>query len=298
MSDLAMHSDKEAAPSCVRMNISTIKDRLVAVEQLLRDVMIQSIHFGKIQGCGDKPTLLKPGAEMLAMMFRLAPTVELSVTDLGNGHREYTVTCRMKNITSGEVWAEGVGSCSTMESKYRYRTVQDFEITNKAIPKDAKDRKQYYRALGYGMQKVDGAWAWVKYIGSGKVENPDIADTYNTCLKMAKKRAQIDGTLSALGCSHLFTQDIEDLPMGYEDNAPAQTEVNQPKTVEIIPPTVDNPKPKTREQRIDDLINLALDSGLYNSEITEILGTAEWKSAADDAYKTLKEAIIKTQGNQ
>jgi hypothetical protein len=26
----------------------------------------------------------------------------------------------------------------------------------------------------------------------GRVENPDIADTYNTVLKMAKKRAQVD----------------------------------------------------------------------------------------------------------
>jgi hypothetical protein len=79
---------------------------------------------------------------------------------------------------------------------------------------------------------------------------------------------------------------------------PTQNTTNQPKTAEIITPNVDKPNPKTREQRIDDLINLALDSGLYNSEITEILGTAEWKSATDDAYKALKEAIIKTQGNQ
>ena len=37
-------------------------------------------------------------------------------------------------------------------------------------------------------------------------------DLGNTVLKMAKKRAQIDMTLTALGVSDLFNQDIEDLP--------------------------------------------------------------------------------------
>jgi hypothetical protein len=51
-----------------------------------------------------------------------------------------------------------------------------------------------------------------------KMENPDIADTYNTVLKMAKKRAYIDGILSATAASDIFTQDIEDFP---EDARPA-----------------------------------------------------------------------------
>jgi hypothetical protein len=47
---------------------------------------------------------------------------------------------------------------------------------------------------------------------TGRVENPDIADVYNTVLKMAKKRAQVDATLTAVGASDLLTQDLEDLP--------------------------------------------------------------------------------------
>lgn len=44
-----------------------------------------------------------------------------------------------------------------------------------------------------------------------KTENPDIADTYNTVLKMASKRSLIDATLKATGGSCEFTQDIEDM---------------------------------------------------------------------------------------
>lgn len=206
-----------------RMEVSAIRERISAVEELMRGAMVRDVHFGVIPGCGKKPTMLKPGAEMLAMMFRLSPHIKTDITELGNGHREYTVTCSMVHIQTGDTWAQGVGSCSTMESKYRWRNVQDFEVTDAPIPRDAKDRKSFYRKQGFGMVKVEGDWKWVRFIGDGKAENPDIADTYNTVLKMAKKRAQIDATLSALGCSHLFTQDLEDLPLGQsapEDNGP------------------------------------------------------------------------------
>jgi hypothetical protein len=38
------------------------------------------------------------------------------------------------------------------------------------------------------------------------------ADVANTVLKMAKKRAQIDLTLTATAASDIFTQDVEDIP--------------------------------------------------------------------------------------
>jgi len=45
---------------------------------------------------------------------------------------------------------------------------------------------------------------------AGRVENTDLADTYNTVLKMAKKRALVDATLTATAASDIFTQDLED----------------------------------------------------------------------------------------
>jgi hypothetical protein len=62
---------------------------------------------------------------------------------------------------------------------------------------------------------------WGKW--QGKVQkteqirvNP--ADVSNTVLKMAKKRGQIDLTLTALGCSDLFAQDLEDLDESLRNN--------------------------------------------------------------------------------
>jgi hypothetical protein len=142
----------------------------------------------------------------------VSPTVgeNIKIREYDNGHREVTVVCTLKSMT-GEILGEGVGSCSTLESKYRYRNVADYEVQDCAIPQDSKERKIEYRKQGFGMKKIDGIWAWVKYKDERKTENPDIADVYNTVLKMAKKRALIDAILTVFGASDLFTQDIDEM---------------------------------------------------------------------------------------
>lgn len=201
------------------LGLNELKARANMVTEIKRQIMKNGTHFGVIPGCGDKPTLLKNGAELLCMAFKLAPEAKVEIADLGNGHREYTVTTTLVSIATGTPIATGLGSCSTMESKYRYRNVSDFELTGQPIPADAKERKQEYRRQGYGMKKVDGAWEWVRFKDSAKAENPDIADQYNTVLKMASKRSLVDATLKATGGSCEFTQDIEDMAtqVGYAD---------------------------------------------------------------------------------
>lgn len=191
--------------------VQQIKNQAEQVKQLMASCMEENVHYGKIPGCGDKPTLLQPGAQKITMMFGVADTYDITEKDLPGGHREYMVKCTLVSKTTGVVQGSGVGLCSTMEKKYRYRNVADYEITDQPIPQDARERKQEYRKQGYGMKKVDGQWHWVKYKDSAQQENPDIADTFNTVLKMACKRSLIAATLNTFAVSDLFTQDIEDL---------------------------------------------------------------------------------------
>ena len=53
--------------------------------------------------------------------------------------------------------------------------------------------------------------SWEVCVLGEKMDNPDLADVWNTVLKMAKKRAYVDGMLSATGASDIFTQDIEEM---------------------------------------------------------------------------------------
>jgi hypothetical protein len=167
------------------MSLKQVTDRVNLVHNVLETVMKQNTHYGTVPGCGTKMVLLKPGADVLAMTFRLVPQFAVTRTDLENGHREYDVTCSMHG-PGGELLGQGVGSASTMEKKYRYRW-----------DSEGRDRK--------------------------RIENEDIADCYNTVLKIAKKRAHIDATLTVTGAADLFTQDLID-----EEDAPSRQPVEMP----------------------------------------------------------------------
>lgn len=192
------------------LTVEQMVEQVKKIQHLMSSVMKSGEHYGVIPGT-DKPSLLQPGAQKLNFVFRLGDqNTQITVVDMPNNHREYRVTLDIVHIPTGLVLSQGVGSCSTMESKYRYRNISDFEDTGEPIPADSKERKQEYRKQGFGMKKVNRVWLWVKYKDSARVENPDIADTYNTVLKMANKRAYIHGTIKATAASDLFTQDVED----------------------------------------------------------------------------------------
>lgn len=174
------------------------------------------------------------------MVFRLRPIIDndrdVRVDDLGDGHREITVYCHVMNAQGLEL-ATGVGSCSTKESKFRYRGGHKVFI-DQPVPReywDAKkagDTEKIEKLIGKGMgvgknPKTD---QWEICEMGEKMENPDIADTYNTVLKMAKKRAYVDGILSATAASDIFTQDIEDFPEA--QTAPTKQPIQQPQAVE------------------------------------------------------------------
>jgi len=215
----------DARPEARTLTPEDVHHDVQLVQHVMKDVMQDGTHYGKVPGCGDKPTLLKPGAEKLAMTFRLAPRYEIERIDLDGGHREYLVSCRLEHGPSGTFIGEGLGSCSSMEKKYRYRQTQ------LACPQCGE------AAVIRGKKEYGGGWlCWTKKGGcnakwpdgaaeiedqqQGDVENPDIADTFNTVLKMAKKRALVDAVLTATAASDLFTQDIEDMDFGGPVNSP------------------------------------------------------------------------------
>ena len=154
-----------------------VREQVNAIQHLMKCVLIEGTHYGRIPGTGKdaKPTLLQAGAEKIAQMFHLVPQFEYTERELPGGHREYNFTCTLTQGETGQIKGMGYGLCSTMESKYRYRN----EWRNG--------------------QKI-------------RQENPDIADAYNTVLKMAKKRAYVDAVKSTTAASDIFTQDVEDMP--------------------------------------------------------------------------------------
>ena len=207
------------------LTAAIIRCQVNLIQEVMKEVMQgpsrenpNGVHYGLIPGCGDKPTLLKPGAEKLFLTFRLRPIIDpaldVVITEMPNGHRDYRVHCHILNMQGIEM-ATGVGSASTMESKHRYRGGKR-KCPQCGAEAIIKGREEYgggwicfAKKGGCGAKFADDAEEITKQ-AEGKTENPDIADQYNTVLKMACKRAKVDGCLSATACSDIFTQDIED----------------------------------------------------------------------------------------
>ena len=104
-------------PASSAMTVQQVLGQVALIQQIMGTAMKDGEHFGRIPGCGDKPTLLKPGAEKLCLTFRLAPTYELDERNYDRDHREYRVQCTFSSILTGSFLGQGVGTCSTMEGE-------------------------------------------------------------------------------------------------------------------------------------------------------------------------------------
>ena len=189
---------------------------LNAIRGVMKECMVEKQDYGKVPGCGDKPGLFQPGAQKLSMMFQLNPEVrEETITDYPNFHRGYRFIVR---VTNGAKFADGVGECSTLESKYRYRS------GNKKCPNCGKE------TIFKSKIELEGWFCWDKKGGcgarfgksspggkeiesqtAGKVEHDNPPDFWNTVRKMAFKRAFVHAIINATNTSELWSQDLEDL---------------------------------------------------------------------------------------
>jgi hypothetical protein len=213
--------------------VLSVDEAVHMVEQkreFFQRVMRPDEHYGKIPGTGGKkPTLLKPGAELLCAsmglhpVFRDAAPPVLDYTGETHGGEpfiQYRRICELRRQTGQGpddymvvAWAEGV--CNSWESKYRWRE------SKRKCPNCSRE------TIIVGKQEYGGGFVCFKRIGGcgtkfqatdqrilsqqiGKVINPDVLDLENTILKMADKRALVASVLVGTGCSDLFTQDLED----------------------------------------------------------------------------------------
>lgn len=188
----------------------------------IKEMLVEGVDYGKSFEGQEKPTLLKPGAEKICTFFGYAPHyTEQSIEDwagerFGEPLFYYKYTCVLSK-NKQEV-GEGIGSCNSWESKYRYRiagrkcpTCQVAALieTKKFKPTDVVQWLCFKKKGGCGA-KFDLNDTRITEQTVGRVSNPDFADVINTVQKIGCKRAYVAATLSATGASQYFTQDLED----------------------------------------------------------------------------------------
>jgi hypothetical protein len=173
-----------------------VKAQVQLIQQVMEAVMVKDVHYGTIPGT-QKPTLYKAGAEKILATFRIAAYPK-EIDDLSTCDEiRYRVKVHGLSMDGQQLIGVGIGECSSSEAKYKWRSpVCDEEF--KETPEDQKRLVWKKGNPNYQQKQIR--------------TNP--SDVANTILKMAKKRAQIDMTLTATGASDVFDQDLEDLPEG------------------------------------------------------------------------------------
>jgi len=198
------------------------------IQEVMNAVMKEGKHYGKIPGT-PKPTLYKAGAEKLLSTFHIGVDPEDRISDLSTADEiRYRVLVRGFWQGDGEPLGTGLGECSSNEEKYKWRK----PVCDEEFNETASERKRIV------WKKGDGANVYQQ-----KQVRMNPIDVANTILKMAKKRALIDMTLTVTAASDIFDQDLEDLPDGMEIGANGKPPIQEPKKK-----TADAPKDKPKSE--------------------------------------------------
>src|SRR6266700_8155135 len=104
-------SDGELIRQVGELTIPQLKNRMDELREVMKSVMIADTDYGVIPGTKGKPTLLKPGAEKLSLMFRYAPKFEEEIIQLPNNHREYRMKCVLIHVPTGAFVGEASSTC-------------------------------------------------------------------------------------------------------------------------------------------------------------------------------------------
>lgn len=200
------------------LTVEAVKAQVQKIQTIMKELMKEGEHYGPSFPGDKKKNLLKPGADKLCFMFRFRPEYTQEAKDLPGGHREIRTLCRLVHIESEREISQGIGTCSTMESKYRWRysAKKCPECGAEAIGRSKEEWGGGYYCnakkggCGKGFKPNSEGWAAIETQTIGKIENPDIADTYNTVLKISSKRAYVAATITGTAASDIFSQDAED----------------------------------------------------------------------------------------
>jgi len=171
-------------------------------QRLIQGVLIENVDWGVIPGCGAKPALFKPGAEKAIDALNIRPVYDTleRMVDWDKEIIFYRYRCRLVIRGTDIEVCQGIGSCNSRESKYRYRWIWRSRLTEAQMSAALE-----FKPARNSSDDKDGEY---------KFENEDVMNQLNTIDKMGQKRALVAAVLN-LGFSDTFTQDIDDNPEAF-----------------------------------------------------------------------------------
>ena len=223
-----------------------VEERLDAINTMaaiIQKKLKKDHDFGVIPGT-QKPTLLKPGAEKMTKILNLADVYEIIEKTL-NWEKPFfyfEVKCSLVSLISGQVVSEGLGSCNSLEDRYRWRWV----FKNELPKKNLDDKGNPFPEVEFRQRFSEKTQ---KYYTQYRIENDNIYTLVNTLMKIAEKRALVDAALHAGRLSDLFTQDVEDIYGEYKEEKTKEEKAEKPES-----PPKQKAKPKKEEAKEAEVV--------------------------------------------
>ncbi len=141
------------------MDIEQAVARREVIVQATKRLMTETVDYGKIPGT-ERPTLLQPGADKLCNLFGLVIQYEEVIREedwSGERHGDepfFYYKIKGRAYRGESLMGEGVGSCNSWESKYRWRNRE------RVCPNCGKENIRKSR-------QDDGWYCWAKTGGCG-----------------------------------------------------------------------------------------------------------------------------------
>lgn len=192
-----------AAPRITPQYVQETKQQIALLQGLVKDLLIHGVDYGRIPGT-PADSLWDPGASQIFGAFNCYPG-ERRILKFEDSARliSFCVEVPIIHRESGQVVTTGIGAASTLETKYKYRWVPD-PLERGYDQKSAKTLKQ---------KTERGKTLY-------RIPNPEHSELLNTIVKMASKRAEVDGAESLPGVASVLRQMFSGQPV----NPPEETE--------------------------------------------------------------------------
>ena len=161
-------------------------ERLAVIQSAMTTAMTEGVDYGTIPGTGSKPTLLKPGAEKLGVLFQLDVQIENEKV-YNDDHLTVTSRATAFHAPTGTRVGYGEGICTTRERKYAYRKGERV-CPDCAKPAVIKGKAEYgggwlcfNKKGGCGTKWADDTDQAQAFASQdvGEIENPDLPDLWN-----------------------------------------------------------------------------------------------------------------------
>jgi ribosomal protein L37AE/L43A len=178
------------------MDIEQAIARRDLIVRAMKSLMKEGVDYGKIPGT-DKPALLQPGADKLCNLFGLTLQYDFwEKEEDWSGERHggepfFYYQVRARVYRGDFLLGEGVGSCSSWETKYRWRKAErTCPMCGKANIRKSREGGWYCwrKTEGCGTVFQDGDQA-IEGQETGRKLNPDIFDAVNTILHARNTQA-------------------------------------------------------------------------------------------------------------